>query len=416
MRNTLLHASIAALMLGQISGCGSAPTPSAAPADAAMSAQAATLSRRLVVGFRSAPDRRTLAELEQAHGLKLVKELRKVAIAVFEASGAVKAAEKALTTTPNVEFVETERLPEREPLRVENVDAPTLQDGGDPLRDQQYYLDLMGVPKVWLEAKRLKPVTVAVVDSGVDLTHPDLQGVLVPGHNVPDPSKPPQDDLGHGTMCAGLIAAVANNGVGIAGIAPNAKIMPVRYGSSSSDMVEAMIYAADHADVVSMSLSLKPLMPSYWTHFKTMKRGAAYVVGKGVPLVCSMGNTGPMPLQNIPAFFAGKDVPQLIAVGATDQRDRPAGFATHGSWMTVVAPGDKIVTTKRGGKWGVTQGTSFSTPLTAGVVAMMIGAGHPSDPAAIKATLQATALDIGPAGFDKKSGAGRVDAFRAVVR
>jgi subtilisin family serine protease len=336
---------------------------------------------------------------------------------VFETQGDVGATRKALLAAPNVAFVESELLPKQEPYKSVPVNVRPRQDGSkaDPLRKDQWALDKMGVERVWAEVgTKLKPITVALVDTGVDLKHPDLQGVLVEGANFDKPGTPPQDEAGHGTMTAGCIAAVANNGQGVAGVAPNAKIMPVKVGNSASSVVEAMMWAADHGDMISMSLSFKPNMSEYPAAVETTRRAAEYVMSKGVPMVCSMGNTGTSS-KNVPSFFAGKEVPGLIAVGATDKNDRVTSFSTFGNWTSVSAPGASIVTTSMGGQYRAVDGTSFSTPLTAGVVALMLGHGQAKDPAAIKAKLQKTAVDIEAPGYDDKAGAGRVDAFRAVM-
>ncbi len=117
----------------------------------------------------------------------------------------------------------------------------------------------------------------------------------------------------------------------------------------------------------------------------------------------------------MPAAFAGSEVPNLIAVGAVGPNDKVSSFTTTGKWMSVCAPGEKIMTTKNGGGYAAVDGTSFSTPITAGVVAMMLGNGAPKDPAVIKARLQKTAIDLEATGSDDRSGAGRVDAYRAVM-
>jgi subtilisin family serine protease len=337
-------------------------------------------------------------------------------MAVFETRGNLKAARQALLSVAGVAFVEAELLPEIEPVKAVPVTVRPRQDGSkvDPLRKDQWYLDTMGVPSVWAAGRATKSVTVAVVDTGVDLKHPDLQGKLVKGWNAADPASPPQDAQGHGTMCAGLVGAVADNAQGIAGVAPNAKIMPVKVGNSASSVVDAMMWAADNADMITMSLSFKPNMSQYPTAVQTTKRAAEYVMSKGVPMVCSMGNTGTSS-KNVPSAFAGNEVPNLIAVGATDKNDRVTSFSTFGNWCSVSAPGASIVTTAMGGGYKAVDGTSFSTPLTAGVVALMLGAGVEKDPSVIKKRLQETAVDIGAPGYDEKAGAGRVDAAKAVL-
>ncbi|MEB3285715.1 MAG: S8 family serine peptidase, partial [Candidatus Sericytochromatia bacterium] len=242
----------------------------------------------------------------------------------------------------------------------------------------------------------------------------DLQGVLLPGYNAASPGLPTNDADGHGTMVAGLIGAVGGNGYGIHGAAPNARLVPVKVGETVSSLIDGMMWAAENAEVISMSMSVKPNMSEYPIAIESTKRAAAFVIGKGVPLVVSMGNTGDNS-RNVPAAFAGQEVPDLIAVGATDKREEPAFFSTFGSWCSVSAPGDTVVTTGLNNTYVYARGTSFSTPLVAATVALMLGAGHSSNPGAVKRTLQSTARDLLTPGPDERTGAGRVQADRAVL-
>ncbi|MEB3284396.1 MAG: S8 family serine peptidase [Candidatus Sericytochromatia bacterium] len=399
-------------------GCGSTGLAPSGQVARGLQAEAskAVLAKRLIVGFKMGSHAQGLKAAEKTMGRRAVKVIPKVAMAVFETRQELRSARAALMALPGVQFVEAELLPEVEPVRSRPVSVRPRQDGSknDPLRKDQWYLDTLGVPAVWAAKPNLKTIKVAVVDTGVDLQHPELSERLVSGWNAQDPGQPPQDQHGHGTMCAGLIAAVANNAQGIAGIAPNAKIVPVKVGNSASSVVDAMMWAADHAELITMSLSFKPNMTQYPTAVETTKRAAEYVMSKGVPMVCSMGNTGSSS-RNVPSAFAGNEVPNLIAVGATDQNDRVTSFSTYGNWCSVSAPGADIITTAKGGGYKSVDGTSFSTPITAGVVALMLGAGQSSNPGAVKKRLQETAVDIGAPGPDDKAGAGRVSAERAVL-
>jgi subtilisin family serine protease len=414
MMSLVLVANVAAVLAG--CGAQSAVPQMAASENQALSASEKTLAQRLIVGFKSMPSAKAIAELEKTHQVKEVKQIKKVAMVVFETTGNVTATRKALAATTGVEFVESELLPKLEPFKATPVNVRPRQDGSkvDPLLKDQWGLTKMGVDKVWTTAKNLKTVKVAVVDTGVDLNHPDLKDILLPGANFDKPGTPPQDGQGHGTMTAGCVAAIANNGMGVAGVAPNAKVIPVKVGNSASSVVEAMMWAADNSDMITMSLSFKPGMADYPSAIETTRRAAEYVMSKGTPMICSMGNTGSSS-KNVPSFFAGKEVPGLIAVGATDKNDKVTSFSTFGDWTSVSAPGAEIVTTAMGGQYKAVNGTSFSTPLTAGVVALMLGNGFDRDPAKIKAKLQSTAVDIDAPGYDPKAGAGRVDAYRAVM-
>jgi subtilisin family serine protease len=419
LSKTTFTAAAGALALTILAGCGAqtfAPISALAPAASqpGLAAMKATLAKRFLVGFKTQPTAAQMTQLE-ATGAKTVKSLKALAMVVVEAGKDAKSTRQALLGVQGVQFVEAELLPEVETVKFTPADSKVTR-GGDPLRNQQWGLDNMGVPKVWAAAgNTLKTIKVALIDTGVDLNHPDLKANLLEGANFDQPGQPPQDQAGHGTMTAGCIAAVANNGIGVVGVAPNAKIIPVKVGNSASSVCEAMMWAADHGDMISMSLSFKPNMSEYPVAVESTKRAAQYVMNKKIPMVCSMGNTG-TESKNVPSAFAGSEVPGLIAVGATDSNDKVTSFSTFGNWTSISAPGKDIMTTNMGGKWGAVSGTSFSTPLTAGVVALMLGKGQAADPAAIKAKLQKTALDIEAPGYDNKAGWGRVDAFKAVMQ
>ena len=170
----------------------------------------------------------------------------------------------------------------------------------DPFRASQWNLDRIGAPAAWRVATG-SGVTVAVVDSGVDLRHEDLAGQLLPGHDFVDNDDDPQDAYGHGTHVAGIIGALADNGKGVAGVAPGVKLLPVRVlddrGSGSLDNVVAGIHwAVDHgAKVVNLSLGedTQPLFgPAFgdalrwaWSH------GAIPVVAAGNQFLAGSGFT-----------------------------------------------------------------------------------------------------------------------------
>lgn len=406
-----------AVVASVLAGCGANNLPVAAGTavrSGQAEASAVELAKRWVLGFKDVKAAQSLTALAAKHGLKVHRKFEPLAMAVVEPKAMSAAARQALLAEAGVAFVEAELLPSREAFK-QTTELPRRTTGtADPLRPKQWHLDHMGIPKVWAAKPDLKEVVVAVIDTGVDLNHPDLKAKLVPGYNAAAPGTPPQDDQGHGTATAGCVAAVMDNGEGVAGVAPNAKIMPVKVGNGASTIVDAMMWAADHADMITMSLSIKPGMADYPTALETTRRAAQYVMSKNCPMACSMGNTGSTS-KNVPAAYAGNDVPNLIAVGASDPNDNVARFSTTGHWVSLAAPGTSIMTTKKGGGYGAVDGTSFSTPITAGVMALMLGAGAPRDPKEIKARLQATAKDIDAPGNEDKSGAGRVDAFRAVM-
>jgi serine protease len=297
----------------------------------------------------------------------------------------------------------------------------------DPYRAQQWSLDRIRVEEAWTQS-RGAGVVVAVIDTGVDVAHPDLQdrilrdaeGELV-GLDLIDGERP-VDRHGHGTLVAGIIAATAGNGEGIAGVAPEARIMPIRAlddeGSGRGrDVDTAIRWAVDNgADVINLSL-------------ESVKNGSASSPGPGAPtaavryawergvvVVAASGNGGAS-MSDYP-----EDSP-VVLVGATDRGDRRAVFSDRGRVDALLAPGVDIVSTwcrapngaacdGRTHTYGVAEGTSFAAPHVAGAVALLLGAGV--GPAEAVERLRATAVDLGPAGPDDEHGHGRIDVAAAM--
>ncbi|HBN08841.1 MAG TPA: peptidase S8 [Cyanobacteria bacterium UBA8530] len=292
------------------------------------------------------------------------------------------------------------------------VNAPN-----DPLFSKQYGPQITKTVEAWQYSKGDK-VTIAIVDTGIDLGHPELKAKLVAGYNVMKKGQPPRDDNGHGTHCAGVAAASTFNGVGIAGMAPNAKLMPVKVlgpGGNGSDagVAEGITWAADRgADIISLSLSGPE-------ESKVMKEACDYAAAKGALVIAAMGNAGNGE-KGYPAAYPG-----VMAVGAADEKDETADFSQYGEWISVSAPGVAIYSTFPTyqvdmNEYGYPQnyaaldGTSMATPAVAGLAALVKSL-HPGlDAAGIKQRIEKSADDRGKAGFDAHFGHGRVNALRAL--
>lgn len=288
------------------------------------------------------------------------------------------------------------------------VDQP-VRAFADPLQGKQWALDMMRTPTAWNSATGAG-VVVAVIDSGVDSTHPDLRGALVAGKNTRsdrgDYSDPTSDPNGHGTHVAGIIAARSGNGEGISGVAPDAAIMPVKALDAEgagfmSDVLEGIVWAADRgADVINMSLG--------GPDATFTASAVSYAQSKGVVVIAAAGNEGSSQLM-YPAALPG-----VLAVAAVDQDGQPAGYSNHGaSWVDVAAPGTQITSTLPGGRYAAWSGTSMATPQVAGVAALIRSVAPAADAAAV---IMATAYDAGSPGHDRAYGTGVVDAAAAVSR
>jgi thermitase len=280
----------------------------------------------------------------------------------------------------------------------------------DPRFGDQWGLRRIDAPAAWDTTTGTSSVVVAVVDTGVDLRHPDLEGHLVDGHNFVREDRPPQDDNGHGTHVAGTIAATLNNNTGIAGVAPNVSVMPVkvfgRTGRSSDSSVAAGLYwAVDHGAWV-VNLSFGPA--SSGTQATPMVDEAIqYANGMGAVVVLAAGNRG---TSEPPTLSQSQGV---ISVAATMPNDMRAPFSNHGPWVHVGAPGTGIMSTFFDGTstYRAESGTSVAAPYVSGVAALLLSIRPWLSPAQIDGILRATADPV--PGQDV--GAGRLNAARAVA-
>lgn len=305
----------------------------------------------------------------------------------------------AWSQRPDVEYVQPNRK-----LRIKALVFPN-----DKLYTEQTpYLHQIRAVQAWGVVREAPRVTVAIVDTGVDLAHPDLAPNLVPGVNLVEPEKPPQDDNGHGTALAGIVAAVGNNGIGVSGVLWRARILPVKVLDARGEGDDYTVglgirEAVDRgADVVLLSLG----DPIYSQH---MKESVAYAEQRGVVVVAATGNRGTR--VEYPAAF-----PTVLAVGAVDGADRWLHYSNSGPEVDVVAPGTRIYTTTMGGGYGFARdGTSMAAPQVAAVAAML-KALHPQwTPRQIRNQIRLTADDVGAPGWDEKTGFGRLNAYRAVT-
>jgi serine protease len=287
----------------------------------------------------------------------------------------------------------------------------SLAATNDPYDAQMWGLRNTRAEQVWATAT--SPVTVAVLDTGVAV-HSDLNGQVLAGRSILGGaiSTNVTDVHGHGTHVAGTIAAVANNGLGIAGVAPNAKILPVKVLNDSgtgflSDVASGIVYAADNgARVINLSLGSS-------SNSSAMQQACDYAASKGVVLVAAAGNGGPTASPNFPAADPNDNV---IAVAAINSSEAAASFSQTGSYVDIAAPGVGIVSTVPGNSYSTYQGTSMASPHVAAVAALAIGKSPASSAAEIRAAVLAGARDLGASGRDNVFGAGAVDAVGTLSR
>jgi thermitase len=279
--------------------------------------------------------------------------------------------------------------------------------------NDEWYSDLwgherIGVQQAWGQiTPGTEPVVVAVIDTGADFRHRDLNGRLLAGRNFVDEGEPPVDDHGHGTHVSGTIAALHNNGLGITGVVgpANVKILPVKAlnadGKGSASTVAAAIeWAADHgADVINLSLG--------GSYTQTLAEAVRYAANAGVVVVAAAGNDS-----TDTAGVAPAGVPGAITVSALQEGDTPADFSNWGDQVEVAAPGVQIRSTVPVDGYAWSSGTSMAAPHVAGVAAL-IKAAHPSY---TRAAIQACLLSsLQPADLESRYGAGVLRADLAVA-
>lgn len=278
----------------------------------------------------------------------------------------------------------------------------------DPAWGLQYNMVAIRAPHGWASSTGSSAVTIAIVDSGVDMTHPDLFGKIVAGHDFVNDDDNPVDDYGHGTHVAGLAAAFGNNGIGIAGTSWGARIMPVKvlnnigFGSYA-DAAAGIIWAADQGARV-INLSLGGSAPS-----SVLEDAVNYAAARGVLLVGAAGNNG-SPSVLYPAAY-----PAVIAVSATNSANQRAIFSNYGPQIELAAPGAGIYSLHTGGGYMTRNGTSMAAPQVSGLAAILLGLPGNASASAVRSQMQASALDLGPAGWDSEYGFGLIQMDAAIL-
>lgn len=284
---------------------------------------------------------------------------------------------------------------------------------GDPVRDEQWQLKTLGVAGAWRYSTG-EGVTVAVVDSGVDADHEDLTGQVVPGLDlVSDSGDGRTDPVGHGTTVAALIAGRADDDAGVVGIAPKAKILPIRVLDKENRYDDALIVAKAVRWAVDSGAKVINLSLGGTGSSAALAAAIDYAFAKDVVVVACTGNAGsPGPSDDV--WYPARE-PGVIAVAGLerDGDDLWTGSIT-GRQTVVSAPATQLVGARPGNYWQV-QGTSFAAPMVSATAAL-IRSRWPAMPAAdVVNRIITSARDLGPRGRDDRFGYGLVDPVRALT-
>ncbi|WP_328203974.1 S8 family peptidase [Brevibacillus nitrificans] len=267
----------------------------------------------------------------------------------------------------------------------------------------QYGPQTIQAPSAWDVTQGSAAVKIAVVDTGVQLDHPELQSKIIQGYDYVNNDANPMDGNGHGTHVAGIASAVTNNAYGIAGVCPLASILPVRVldDSGSGDLLNVargiIFAAAQGAQVINLSLG-SPATSS------TLQSAIDYAWRSGAVIVAAAGNDGSV----VPSYPA--NYPNVISVASTNANDVKSGFSNYGRWVDVAAPGENILSTYPGSYYAYLSGTSMASPHVAGLAALLASQGKTN--VQIQSVIQTTSDPIPGTGTFWKFG--RVNAARAV--
>ncbi len=349
-------------------------------------------------------------EIAKKYGLKLKRKSKKAKkFRVFKHSDP-DAILNSLKNEPGVIYAER------------NAYAYALMVPNDPYYKYQWHMTRIGVEDAW-DLATGTGVIVAVVDTGIKQTLEDLANTqFVPGYDFVNDDNDPTDDEGHGSHVAGTIAQSTNNGVGVVGVAFNAKLMPVKVldfrGSGTyDDIADGIYYAVDNgADIINMSLGGS-------SSLSVLEDAVNYAWSHGVVIVCAAGNES----SSDPSYPAAYDA--AISVSATTSIDTLASYSNYGSTIDIAAPGgdsgdnngdgydDMILQntfSRTGEGYYFYAGTSMASPHVAGTAALVKSANPNLTNAEIRDILESTAEDLGDPGWDQYFGNGLVNAYAAV--
>ncbi len=276
---------------------------------------------------------------------------------------------------------------------------------------QQRYLSNIGMPSAW-DMSRGSGVPIAILDTGTDLDHPEFEGRVLPGRDFVNNDMLADDDNGHGTMVTGIAAAGTNNGIGVAGTAWTARILPVKVlnaagGGTDADVVEGITWAVNQgAKVINLSLG-------GYGDSSALRDAVNYALSRDVVVVAAAGN------DSVSDRFYPASYPGVVSVTATDHDGAFASFSNYGPWTSVAAPGVAITSSApapgSSEGYGRGSGTSFAAPIVSGIAALLRSASATWTQTQVVEQLRRTARDAGALGFDDRYGYGWVDPTAAVA-
>jgi thermitase len=351
----------------------------------------------LLVRGKAGVSKVKMDKILKKQGAKTAEELPSLKVRRIRVSPrALQKVKKALAKNKNISFVE------------ENFIAEASHTPNDQYFSTQWHLEKISAPAGWDLTTGAADTPIAIIDSGVDPDHPDLVNKLIPGYNFLGENGDTHDVRGHGTAVAGAAAAETDNVTGIAGVAIDNPIMPLVVLNADDwatyyDIARAITYAADH-DVRVMNISIGGSSSS-----STLQNAVNYAWDRGAVIVASAMNNS----TSTPYYPAACD--NVVAVSATTSGDSLASFSNFGSWVDLAAPGASIRTTSNGGGYSYWNGTSFASPITAGLAALIFSANPQLTNAQVVDIMTGNADDLGAPGFDTTFAHGRINLYESLL-
>lgn len=355
---------------------------------------------RVVVGW-AGRDASNLALRRVPAGAQVVRRLSQLRATVYEVpQGRVDAWMAEMKARPDVRYVEPDGT----------VWGLELVPNDPEFRARQYGPQHLNAPQAWEITMGDPRVIIAIVDTGVDLSHPEFAGRLVSGYDFVNDDPVPQDDHGHGTHVAGIAAAGTNNGIGVAGMCGQCRVMPVKVLDQNnrgywSSVAAGIVFAADHGARV-INLSLGGTGGS-----QAVQDAIRYATEKGALVVAAAGNGG----SNQSFYPAAYD--NVLAVAALNPDDTWWDLSNYGDYVDIAAPGVTVYSTLwtvEGPSYGFKSGTSMAAPHIAGVAGLLFSQDPNLGPEEVEAIIASTAVDLGDPGWDPYYGHGLADAHAAL--
>jgi thermitase len=415
-RNSLFMAVILAVVLGAASAqTGSGPA-SSAQTFMTSSAPSGFRAGHILVRFKATPAQDVLNQLSTAFGARAVGKIPEIGVTHLQVAGSGLALLHHLRNRPDVEFAEFDAPVQAiQSFQPDDLYYSTLYASSHYGKVDQWGPPAVSAPAAWGVTLGDPSIVIAIVDTGVDDTHPDLASKIVGEYSYVGSIK---DGFGHGTHCAGIAAAATNNVVGIAGMCPNCGVLSVKVlndqGSGYiSDVAAGITYAASHgARVISLSLGGSG-------RTETLHSALDYAIANNALPVCAMGNNGSSSNTPEPGYWH-----DCLSVIATDQNGVKASFSNYGVKADVAAPGVAILSTMPtypvtltttygySMNYDALSGTSMATPMVAGMAGLVLSENPSLTPTQVAGIIMASSGD--GVSWTSNLAFGVVNAFKAV--